>query len=124
MSTPYVGPYRVLERRDNSFKIAIPGGTSEKISIARLKPAAMPTDDNNQEQSPAAPPTPPQPGPGPGPPTNPPPPTARRTGSANNQADQTRQRPRPNSRRGVPHIADYNRQQPPRPAPTLPMQDY
>ena len=124
MSTPYVGPYRVLERRDNSFKIAIPGGTSEKISIARLKPAAMPTDDDNQEQSPAAPPTPPQPGPGPGPPTNPPPPTARRTGSANNQADRTRQRPRPNSRRGVPHIADYNRQQPPRPAPTLPMQDY
>ena len=66
MATPYVGPYRVVERRQNSFKIALPGGTTEKISIARLCPAIMPQDDDSTQ--PASPPSPPRPGRRPRPP--------------------------------------------------------
>ena len=93
----------------------------------------MPTDDDDQEQPPASPPAPPPPGPGSGPPTNPLPPTTLRRGAANNRTGQRRQCPpappsqserRPSCRRGAPHIADYNFQQPPRPAPALLTQDY
>ena len=78
MATPYVGPFRIVERQPHSFKIAIPGGSTEKISIARLRPAIMPSEDNDQSPPPS-PPTPPRPGPRPRPPNNPPPPQTRRT---------------------------------------------
>ena len=77
LATPYVGPFRIVERRPHSFKIAIPGGSTEKISIARLRPAVMPSDDN--QTPPPSPPTPPRPGRRPRPPSNPPPPSTRTT---------------------------------------------
>ena len=60
MATPYVGPYRVLERRENFFKVAIPGGSDERVAIARIKPAIMHRDDQNGTQPPSPiPPSPP-----------------------------------------------------------------
>ena len=83
LATPYVGPYRVVERQQNSFKIAIPGGTTERISIARLRPAVMPSDEN--ETPPASPPSPPRPGRRPRPPANAPQTTTRQTRSSSNR---------------------------------------
>ena len=80
LATPYVGPYRVVERQQHFYKIAIPGGTTEKVSIARIRPAIMP--DEEEGEPPASPPTPPRPGRRPRPPINPPSPTAIRTRSS------------------------------------------
>ena len=91
LATPYVGPYRIVERRENSYKIAIPGGTTEKISLARLRPAIMPSADDNQSPL-ASPPLPPRPGRRPRPPSRPPGPQTRRPQSsdgANRQQSRT-----------------------------------
>ena len=80
LSTPYVGPYRVVSRQQDSFRVAIPGAPTESINIARLRPAIMPSDDN--VDPPQDPPTPPRPGRRPRPPSNPPPASDRRTRSA------------------------------------------
>ena len=77
LATPYVGPYRVISRHQDSYKIAIPGNPSENINIARLRPATMPGDDN--QDPPSEPPSPPRPGRRPRPPANPPPPSNRQT---------------------------------------------
>ena len=77
LSTPYVGPYRVIDRHQSSFRIAIPGGQSENINIARLRPAVMPGDDS--QDPPSDPPSPRRPGRRPRPPSNPPPPSDRQT---------------------------------------------
>ena len=83
MATPYVGPYRIIERLENSYKIAIPGGTTEKISLARLRPAIMPTEEDDQDPPPS-PPSPPRPSRRPRTPQNSPPPSTRRSRSASN----------------------------------------
>ena len=80
LATPYVGPYRVVSRQNDSFRVAIPGSPTESINIARLRPAVMPSDDD--ENPPSDPPSPPRPGRRPRPPRNPPPPSNRRTRSA------------------------------------------
>ena len=77
LATPYVGPYRVINRDESSFRIAIPGSQSENINVARLRPAILPSDDNDQNAT--DPPTPPRPGRRPRPPQNPPPPSDRQT---------------------------------------------
>ena len=74
LTTPYVGPYRVINREESSFRIAIPGAEAENINIARLKPAIMPEDGTEND-----PPSPPRPGRRPRPPRNPPPPSDRQT---------------------------------------------
>ena len=84
LATPYVGPYRVIERGELNFKIAIPGGTTETINVARLRPAVMPSDE--EEDQPPSPPTPPRPGRRPRPPQNPPAPASRRTRSSSIRA--------------------------------------
>ena len=80
LTSPYVGPYRVISRDRNSYRIALPGVGSESISIERLKPALASdegTDDvGNNEQTP---PSPPPPGLRPGVRTRAPPPTDRQT---------------------------------------------
>ena len=70
LTTPYTGPYRVISREEATFKIALPGGGNEVVSIARLKPAHTAREDeqeadqsqsqpDSQSQSPP-PPTPPR----------------------------------------------------------------
>ena len=62
--SPYIGPYRVISREPNSYKIAMPGVGSEVVSIERLKPALPPDesddddDDDDQLQNPPPPPPP------------------------------------------------------------------
>ena len=80
LATPYVGPYRVISRRESSFRIAIPGAQSENINVARLRPAIMPGDDD--QNPPSEPPSPPRPGRRPRPPQAPPTPSDRRTRQA------------------------------------------
>ena len=77
LSSPYLGPYRVISRNAVNFKIAIPGRAAETVSISRVKPAHM-ADDADEEPDVA---TPPRPGRRPGPRTRQPAPTARQTRS-------------------------------------------
>ena len=81
LAAPYSGPHKIISRDENSYRIAMPGGRPENISISRLKPAVMPTDENDQELTPSPPPSPPRPGRRPRPPRNPPPASTRRTRS-------------------------------------------
>ena len=40
LTPPYVGPFRVIQRRKKNFKVDI-GGRTDAISIDRLKPAHL-----------------------------------------------------------------------------------
>ena len=84
LTTPYSGPYRVVSRQENAFRIAIPGVGNEPISVARLKPAFLPVDDDGLPATPPDPPSPPPQGRRPGIRTRMPEPTTRvtRQGSA------------------------------------------
>ena len=44
-NSPYVGPFRVLERNEQFFKIALPGRGADSVALARLKPAILAEDD-------------------------------------------------------------------------------
>ena len=76
-TTPYTGPYRVVSRAPNTFKVSIPGRGREAVAIARLKPAFLADDDNNPERD--EPPEPRPPGRPPGIHTRTPAATDRRT---------------------------------------------
>ena len=68
LASPYVGPFRVIDRNDVNFRIAIPGRPNESVAISRVKPAFTSADDAED----AAPPSPPPPGRRPRPPPLPP----------------------------------------------------
>ena len=84
MSSPYVGPYRVLSRQDSHFTVSIPGRGAESVALARLKPAVVASDREFQgnptpvtpppRRGPGRPPRPQQQDPPPAPPAPPPPP--------------------------------------------------
>ena len=61
LASPYVGPFRVVERNSFNFKIAVPGRGDETVSINRVKPAYCSIEDAEE----AAPPPRPRPGPRP-----------------------------------------------------------
>ena len=44
LSSPYLGPYRVISRNNFNFKVAIPGRQAETVSISRVKPAVIDAD--------------------------------------------------------------------------------
>ena len=50
LSSPYIGPYRVVSRNDNNFRIAIPGRQMETVSISRVKPATLDADAEEDPQ--------------------------------------------------------------------------
>ena len=83
LSTPYTGPFRVVERQPTYFKISIPRRGIESVALARIKPACVaPLDD----EDPAPPPvTPPRPGRPPGVRTRHPAPTDRVTRQSRQQ---------------------------------------
>ena len=64
LASPYSGPYRVVNRNNLNFRIAIPGRPNETVAISRVKPAYTAVDDAED----AAPPSPPPPGRPPRPP--------------------------------------------------------
>ena len=74
LALPYSGPYRVVERCENHFRISVPGRGIESVSIARLKPAHVDTILENPEAPPLTPPPRRDPGRPPGPVRPPPPP--------------------------------------------------
>ena len=61
LASPYTGPFRVVSRDENSFRIAIPGRGNESINVSRLKPAHLSDDDDIDDAPPATPPSPPSP---------------------------------------------------------------
>ena len=77
LTAPYDGPFRVLERGENGFRVQLPGRGSDIVALARLKPAFVSRDapagegDSEQEPDNEFPPPPPPP---------PPPPSRRRRG--------------------------------------------
>ena len=52
---PYIGPFRVLERHAQYFKIALPGRGPESVNLERLKPAIMSDDDRDDDDEPQTP---------------------------------------------------------------------
>ena len=67
LSAPYEGPFRVVSRGSNNFRIAIPGKGTDAIAIARLKPANIAVDnDDGEDTNDVTPPSPPRPGRRPG----------------------------------------------------------
>ena len=93
MSTPFDGPYRVISKHNNGFRIQFPGRPSDIIALSRLKPAFMAAeqqDDNNgnsQDLDDEVPPSPPPPGRRPGIRTRQPDATDRVTRSQRQQHD-------------------------------------
>ena len=87
LTAPYDGPFRVLERGPNGFRVQFPGRGSDIVALARLKPAFINRDaaandnESDQELDDEIPPSPPPPGRRPGPRTRQPQPTTRVTRS-------------------------------------------
>ena len=79
LTSPYMGPFRVVSRGPDSYRIALPGRGVDSVNIARLKPAVVAEDDDGAEIEPETPPSPPPPGRRPGIRSRPPPPTDRVT---------------------------------------------
>ena len=96
LTTPYDGPFRVIERTEAGIKVEFPGRPSDIVARARLRPAIMappdPADpnDNQQDLDDAIPPSPPPPGRRPGPRTRAPEPTDRVTRSASSHQTTSR----------------------------------
>ena len=110
LTAPYDGPFRVLERGPNGFRVQFPGRGSDIVALARLKPAfvssdpAERNDESDQDLDEEAPPSPPPPGRRPGPRTRLPAPTTRVTRSQR-QTDNTSQQPTTSSTRNEPTCA-------------------
>ena len=68
LSSPYVGPFRVISRDSTNFKIAVPGRPNETIAINRVKPCLSTIEDAEE----AEPDPPRRPGRPPRPPKTPP----------------------------------------------------
>ena len=87
LTAPYDGPFRVLEKGPNGFRVQFPGRGSDIVALARLKPAFVNRDDpvngndSEQELDDEIPPSPPPPGRRPGIRTRQPEPSTRVTRS-------------------------------------------
>ena len=49
LQSPYTGPYRVIERHQQYFRVSIPGRGTESVAISRLKPAFVDTALEGQQ---------------------------------------------------------------------------
>ena len=93
LTAPYDGPFRVLERGPQGFRVQFPGRSSDIVALARLKPAFVnrdtPANDSDSEQDldDNVPPSPPPPGRRPGLRTRVPDPTTRVTRSQRQNTD-------------------------------------
>ena len=58
LSTPYLGPFKVVSRSQHSFRVEIPGRGEQIVTLARLKPVFSSHDD--AELAPPPPPPPPR----------------------------------------------------------------
>ena len=100
MTSPYDGPFKVLARNRDGFRIQFPGRPSDVVALSRLKPAFVSRDDieaaerQEQDLEDQQPPSPPPPGRRPGIRTRQPEATTRVTRS---QANRDNQPPRHSS---------------------------
>ena len=89
LTAPYDGPFRVISRGPNGFRIQFPGRGSDLVALARLKPAFVsrdtPARESDSDPDDDIPPSPPPPGRRPGPRTRQPAPTTRVTRSRRQQ---------------------------------------
>ena len=115
LTTPYEGPFRVIERTPEGFRIDFPGRPSDIVALARLRPARlMPQDDqpgpgdNPPDPDDFIPDSPPPPGRRPGPRTRFPEATDRVTRSASS---------RQTAGRSAPPENQVNVSDPPSPTP-------
>ena len=96
LTAPYDGPFRVLERGPQGFRVEFPGRPSDIVALARLKPAFVSHDtpardsDSEQDLDDERPPSPPPPGRRPGVRTRLPEPTTRVTRSQRYVVDEQR----------------------------------
>ena len=109
LTTPYDGPYRVLQRTPNGFRIEFPGRGSDVIAKARLRPAITFQDDDqipadsqrdegDDDDDDVVPPSPPPPGRRPGWRTRRPQPSSRVTRSQRQPAaTQPQSQPQPST---------------------------
>ena len=105
LTTPYEGPFRVISRSPEGFRIDLPGRPSDVVALARLRPAIMSPEEEEmafQGDNDVAPPTPPPPGRRPGPRTRVPEPTDRVTRSTAARASATQQH-QPAENEPIPH---------------------
>ena len=63
LSTPYVGPYRVISRNQTNFQIEIPGRPNDSVAICRVKPVFVAAENAEDAEpgplhSPRPPPSP------------------------------------------------------------------
>ena len=96
LTAPYEGPYEVVSRHPNGFRLRLPGRGTDIVALARLKPAIVALDDqrDENEDNDVTPPSPPPPGRPPGIRTRQPAPTSRQTRSSTQQQQQQQQQPR------------------------------
>ena len=66
LTSPYMGPFRVVSRGNDSYRIALPGRGIDSVNVSRLKPAIVADDDDADGVHPETPPSPPPPGRRPG----------------------------------------------------------
>ena len=90
LTAPYEGPFRVISRHPNGFRLEFPGRNSDIVALARLKPAIVAQEEERDEEdaNDVTPPSPPPPGRPPGLRTRQPAPTSRQTRSATQQQQQ------------------------------------
>ena len=95
LTAPYEGPFKVLARHENGYRLQFPGRNSDVIALSRLKPAFMADSEERDEEDPndVTPPSPPPPGRRPGIRTRQPAPTTRQTRSATQQQQSQQSQP-------------------------------
>ena len=131
LTTPYEGPFRVISRSPEGFRIDFPGRPSDIVALARLRPAIMASeeDDPPSQDANETPPTPPRPGRPPGLRSRVPEPTDRvtRSTAAQQLADRDSQQidnepiPCGSGATPEPHPANQSSGSPP-PTPSFPDQ--
>ena len=90
LTAPYEGPYEVVSRHPNGFRLRFPGRGTDIVALSRLKPAIVSLDQERDEEdvNDPTPPSPPPPGRPPGLRTRQPAPTTRQTRSSTQQQQQ------------------------------------
>ena len=110
LTAPYDGPFEVVSRHQNGFRLRFPGRGTDIVALARLKPAIVAPENERDEEddNDVTPPSPPPPGRPPGLRTRQPAPTTRQTRSSTRQQQQQQQQPRQQQQHQQPTTSEPN----------------
>ena len=108
LTAPYDGPFEVVSRHQNGFRLRFPGRGTDIVALSRLKPAIVARENERDEEddNDVTPPSPPPPGRPPGLRTRQPAPTTRQTRSSTRQQQQ--QQPRQQQQHQQPTTSEPN----------------